>query len=189
MTQTVSKTITLDEFLQQPETQPPQEYIEGKIFTKAMPQGQYSRIQLKLANAINEVTETSQRAIAFTELRCTFADKSIVPDVAVFSWKNLPVNEDETIANQFLNPPDWIIEILSPNQPESLVTKKIVHCLTNGTEMGWLIDPNHKLIFTYTSDNHPLYFEKESEVIPVPHFAKDLQITPGDIFNWLKVKR
>ncbi|AFZ46338.1 protein of unknown function DUF820 [Cyanobacterium stanieri PCC 7202] len=189
MTQTISKTMTLEEFLQQPETQPPQEYINGHIFTKPMPQGQHSTIQGELVTTINSIIKKPQIAWAFPELRCTFADKSIVPDVAVFSWENLPVNEDGTIANQFLSAPDWIIEILSPNPQMSLVTKKIVHCLTNGTQMGWLIDPNHKLIFTYTSNSHPLYFEKESELIPVPHFAQDLQITLGDIFNWLKVKR
>ncbi|WP_206688485.1 hypothetical protein [Cyanobacterium stanieri] len=32
MSQIISKAITPKEFLQQSETQPPQEYIEGKIF-------------------------------------------------------------------------------------------------------------------------------------------------------------
>ena len=111
-----------------------------------------------------------------------------MPDVAVFTWEHLPVNDDGTISNQFLLPPDWIIEILSLKQSMSLVTKKILHCLTNGTQLGWLIDPNQKLIFTYTSNSHPLYFEAENDVILVPDFAKDLQLTLGDIFGWLKVK-
>ncbi|AUC60122.1 protein of unknown function DUF820 [Cyanobacterium sp. HL-69] len=188
MTQAISKPITLEEFLQQPETQPAQEYIEGNIYTKLMPQGQHSTIQGELVTIINSVTKKSKIAWAFPELRCTFTDKSIVPDVAVFEWKNLPVNDDGTISNQFLLPPDWIIEILSPNQSQSLVTKKIVHCLTNGTQMGWLIDPNQKLIFTYTINSHPLYFETENEVIPVPDFTTDVKVTLGDIFGWLQVK-
>ncbi|MBF2057644.1 MAG: Uma2 family endonuclease [Cyanobacterium sp. T60_A2020_053] len=187
MTQTLSKPITLIEFLQQPEIKPPQEYIDGNIYTKPMPQGQHSRIQFKLANAINEVTETTKTAMAFPELRCTFDHKSIVPDVAVFTWAHLPVNDDGTISNQFLLPPDWVIEILSPDQYMGLVTKKIVHCLANGTQLGWLIDPQQKLIFTYTNNNHPLYFEEESDLIPVPDFAQDLKLTLGDIFAWLKV--
>ena len=70
----------------------------------------------------------------------------------------------------------------------SLVTKKILHCLNHGTQLGWLIDPNHKLIFTYTNNSHPLYFEAENEIIPVPDFARELKLTIGDIFGWLKVK-
>ena len=54
--------------------------------------------------------------------------------------------------------------------------------------MGWLIDPNQKLIFTYTINSHPLYFETENEVIPVPDFTTDVKVTLGDIFGWLQVK-
>lgn len=153
-----------------------------------MPQGQHSTIQGELVTTINSVTKKPKIAWAFPELRCTFANTSIVPDVAVFEWQNLPVNDDGTISNQFLLPPDWIIEILSPNQSQSLVTKKIVHSLINGTQLGWLIDPNQKLIFTYTSSHHPLYFELESDLIPLPDFATDLQLTLGEIFGWLRVK-
>ena len=56
MTQTLSKAITLAEFLQQPETKPPQEYIDGNIYAKPMPQGQHSTIQGELVTTINVVT-------------------------------------------------------------------------------------------------------------------------------------
>ncbi|MBL1211373.1 Uma2 family endonuclease [Geminocystis sp. GBBB08] len=188
MIQTPIKLITLEEFLSQPETKPVQEYIDKQIYTKPMSQGQHSRLQLKLSNAINAVTEDNQIALAFPELRCTFAGKSIVPDVAVFLWDKLPVNEDGTIANKFNLAPDWIIEILSPEQYMGLITKKIVHCLDNGSLMGWLIDPQTKLIFTYTNDCHPKVFEDDKDLIPVPNFADKLQLTLGEIFRWLQVK-
>ncbi len=38
MIATIEKTITLEEFLQQPETKPAQEFINGVITTKPMPQ-------------------------------------------------------------------------------------------------------------------------------------------------------
>lgn len=187
MVQTPVKPITLAEFLTQPETKPAQEYFDNQIWTKPMPQGQHSRIQLKLTNAINAVTEDCQIALAFPELRCTFAGKSIVPDVAVFTWDKLPVNEDGTIGNTFEIAPDWIIEILSPDQSMSLVTKKIIDCLNHGTKMGWLIDPHLKLIFTYTNDSHPQVFELDNEIISVPSFAENLPITLGEIFGWLQI--
>lgn len=77
MVQTLVKLITLTEFLTQPETKPAQEYFDNQILAKPMPQGQHSRIQLKLTNAINAVTEDSQIALAFPELRCTFGGRSI----------------------------------------------------------------------------------------------------------------
>jgi Uma2 family endonuclease len=49
MVQTSAKPITLDEFLQLPETKPASEYIDGQIIQKPMPQGQHSTIQGELS--------------------------------------------------------------------------------------------------------------------------------------------
>ncbi len=78
---------TLDRFLQQPETQPASEFIDGCIYQKLMLQGQYSRLQLKLCNQVNVVAEDAQIALALPELCCTFGDRSIVPDIAMFQWE------------------------------------------------------------------------------------------------------
>lgn len=188
MVQTLIKEITLTEFLKQPETKPAQEFIDHKIYTKPMPQVQHSRIQVKLSNAINAVTEDAKIALAFSELRCTFSGRSIVPDISIFTWENLPVNEDGTIANQFNIPPDWIIEILSPDQSMTILIKKILYCLDHGTMLGWIIDPHEKVIFTYAPNNQTQYFEVEKDLIPVPNFIQDFPLTLGDIFGWLKVK-
>lgn len=45
--------ITLEEFLQLPETKPAREYINGEIIQKPMPKGRHSRLQGKLCAAIN----------------------------------------------------------------------------------------------------------------------------------------
>jgi Uma2 family endonuclease len=188
MVQTLTKEITLEDFLQQLETKPAREYIDHHIYTKPMPQGQHSTIQGELVTTINSVTKKQQIAWAFPELRCTFADKSIVPDIAVFTWDHLPVNDDGTIGDRFNIPPDWIIEILSPDQSMTLVTKKILYCLNNGSLMGWIIDPKEKVIFTYISNSLPQFFEENNDLIPVSNFISNWQINLGEIFTWLKVR-
>jgi len=69
----------------------------------------------------------SQRvARAFSELRCTFGDRSIVPGVAVLTWPRIPLDQRDQngeIANAFHLAPDWTIEILSPDQNQTKVTK------------------------------------------------------------------
>jgi Uma2 family endonuclease len=62
MVQTPAKTLTLTEFLQQPETKPAREYIDGQIIQKPMPQGQHSTLQGELVMAINAVTKSSHLA-------------------------------------------------------------------------------------------------------------------------------
>ncbi|MEO0968354.1 MAG: Uma2 family endonuclease, partial [Cyanobacteria bacterium J06639_18] len=72
MATTLHQTTTLEQFLKLPETKPANEYIDGRIYQKPMPQGKHSRLQLKLCNAINQLGEEQQLALAFPELRCTF---------------------------------------------------------------------------------------------------------------------
>ncbi len=112
MVQAPSHKLTLEEFLKLPETKPAYEYIDGQIIQKPMPQGKHSRIQGKLVPAINVVVKPKKIACAFPELRCTFSDRSIVPDIAVFIWNRIPRDENGEIANVFSLAPDWTIEIL-----------------------------------------------------------------------------
>lgn len=58
----------------------------------------------------------------------------------------IPRNKNEEISNTFLLAPDGTIEILSPEQSQTKVTKNILHCLKHGTQMGWLIDPEEQVV-------------------------------------------
>jgi len=119
MVQTVTKPLTIEEFLQLPETKPASEFIDGQIIQKPMPQGKHSTVQLDLGASINLVLKPQHIARAYSELRCTFGGKSIVPDVAVFTWGRIPRDENGEVSNTFSTAPDWTIEILSPNQSKT----------------------------------------------------------------------
>lgn len=187
MVQVPEKTITLEEFLQLPETKPANEYINGQVVQKPMPQGKHSKLQGKLVTAINQVVEDQKIALAFPELRCTFGGRSIVPDVSVFAWDRIPVDDNGDIANVFPIYPDWTIEILSPDQSPTKVTGNILHCLKNGCQMGWLIDPDERSLIIYPLGQQPEVLQEEQEILPVPALVADLQLTVADVFNWLKL--
>jgi Uma2 family endonuclease len=185
--------ITLDRFLGQPETKPVNEYIDGSIHQKPMPQGQHSRLQLKFCNAINAVTEDKQIALAFPELRCTFGGRSIVADVAVFQWERLPMNAEGEIDNVFSEAPDWVIEILSPDQSPISVISNILHCLKHGTEMGWLLFPKERSLLIFQQDRQPLEINdnvNSNEKLLVPDFlSAELNLTINQVFSWLKLRK
>ncbi|MBW4621151.1 MAG: Uma2 family endonuclease [Cyanosarcina radialis HA8281-LM2] len=185
MVRTPTKSLTLEEFLQLPETQPASEYIDGAIVQKPMPQGEDSVVQTELAPAINSIVKPKQIARAFTELRCTFGGRSIVPDLAVFLWDRIPRQENGRIANVFAIAPDWTIEILSPDQSQTKVTKNILHCLKHGTQMGWLIDPEEQSVFVYLPDRPTAVYDEPRMQLPVPEFAKDFHLTVEGLFGWL----
>ena len=150
-----------------------------------MPQGKHSTIQGELVTWINQQLKVRKVARAFPELRCTFGDRSIVPDIAVFAWDRIPRDENRQISDSFAIAPDWTIEILSPMQSQTRVVKNIVHCLHYGTEMGWLIDPNEQTVFVYRSGQEIAILDKASDLLPMPSFAIDLHLTLEMMFTWL----
>ena len=185
MVTTSSKFINLEEFLALPETKPASEYIDGKIIQKPMPQGEHSTIQGELIIALNGALKPQKIARAFPELRCTFGGRSIIPDVTIFTWDRIPRQDNGRIANAFNIAPDWTIEILSPAQSYSRVTKNILHCLDNGTKLGWLIDPQEQSVLVYLRSQQPAFFEAPTDILPIPNFAKAFELTVGELFGWL----
>ncbi|UBF25053.1 Uma2 family endonuclease [Kovacikia minuta CCNUW1] len=185
MVQTPAKSLTLEEFLKRPETKPASEYIKGQIIQKPMPQGKHSTVQRELTFAVDRPLRDKQIARAFPELRCTFGGRSTVPDVAVFTWDRIPRDENGKVLNSFEIPPDWTIEILSPDQSPTRVIRNILHCLDHGTQMGWLIDPDEEVVFVYFGDRTVRVFDIAEQLLPVPSFATDIQLTVGELFSWL----
>jgi len=185
MVQTPSKALSLEEFLLLPETKPASEYINGEIIQKPMPQGKHSTIQTEESGLINLNLKPQRIARAFTELRCTFGSRSIIPDIAVFTWERIPLDENGEIANIFTLAPDWTIEILSPDQNQTKVTKNILHCLQHQTQMGWLIDPSEQTVFVFVGQTIQV-FDQSSQILPIPDFARNFQQTVGDLFGLLR---
>lgn len=185
MVQTPLKLLTLGEFLKLPETEPASEYIDGQVIQKPMPQGKHSSIQTEMSTIVNANLRSKQIARAFSELRCTFGGRSTIPDIAVFTWARIFRDENGEIANIFQSAPDWTIEILSPDQSQTKVTKNILHCLNHGTEIGWLIDPDERTIFVSQPQQQTLVFDLPEQQIVIPSFAGELKLTVAEIFNWL----
>ena len=175
--------LTLEEFLKLPETKPASEFINGEIVQKPMPQGEHSRLQFKLCAVVNEVAEPQKIAIAFPELRCTFGGDSVVPDVVVFRWERIPVRLSGRIANRFEIHPDWSIEILSPDQSQTKVLGKLLHCSQHGTELGWLIDPEEESILVVFPEQRVQLLSGTAQLPILSEIA--LELTVEQVFGWL----
>lgn len=185
MTSVSTQSMTLEEFLQLPETKPASEYIEGTIIQKPMPKGKHSQLQLRLCNTINEATQDKKIAYALPELRCSFGNRSIVPDIAVFRWSQIPFDADGEIPDDFLIAPSWTIEILSPQQGSNRVTGNILHCLNHGGELGWLLDPSDRSVLTFSPRQAPELWEGNAP-LPVLH-GIELELSSSQVFDWLKM--
>jgi Uma2 family endonuclease len=173
----------LEEFLKLPETEPASEFIDGEIFQKPMPQGEHSVLRGAVCETIDEVAKSQKIAKAFSELRCTFGGRSIVPDVAVFRWERIPFLPSGRIANSFEINPDWSIEILSPNQSQTKVLDKLLHCSRHGTELGWLLEPEEESILAvFPGQKVELY--RGTAQLPIIE-GIELALTVDNVFSWL----
>ncbi|MDF5723457.1 MAG: Uma2 family endonuclease [Rhizonema sp. PD37] len=156
-------TTPLAEFLSQPniEASPAWELINGKAQQKSMPTLFHSRLQRNLVNYINRHTEEFE---AVQELRCIVAPYSPVPDISVIACDRL--NDDGPLEGA----PDWLIEIRSPDQSTLDLQNKILHCLSNGTQLAWLIDITRQQVWVWLGDDLPLVCS-----------AQDILPTLGDL--------
>jgi Uma2 family endonuclease len=148
----------LDRFLQQSEIEssPAWEFIEGESEQKPMPTLFHSRLQRNLVNAINNQTRDYE---AIQELRCVVPPLSPVPDIAVVKADRLG-SED----GPFLGAPDWLIEILSPDQNILKLQTKILHCLTHGTQLAWLIDMYRQQVWVWNQTALPLIYQQSDRL-------------------------
>ncbi|MCT7983343.1 Uma2 family endonuclease [Laspinema sp. A4] len=176
--------ITLEDFLQLPETQPASDYINGVIYRKLMPQGEHSRLQARLLSLINQLGEPQNLVSAFPELRCTFGGSAIVPDISVFESHRIPRKPNGRVENRFTIAPDWTIEILSPDQSATRVIQKIILCLNHGTKLGWLVDPEDESVLIFKPNQNP-ELKTGEDALPGLSVLTDWQLSAQDLFGWL----
>jgi len=170
--------MTLTEFLALPdiETSPAWEFINQVAEQKTMPTLFHSRIQKRLLMIIDQAAQGYE---ALPELRCILPNSSVVPDVSIIDKKRLPPNNQ---AIEFA--PDWIIEILSPDQRATKVITKIQVCLEAGAKLAWLIDPVEEVVMVFWNDR-PLEILQGSSLLPVLSNLQ-LELTPMEIFSWMQ---
>jgi Uma2 family endonuclease len=142
----------LAEFLTQPniEASPAWEFINGQAAKKTQSTLFHSRLQRNLVNWINQQTD---RYEAIPELRCIIPPISPVPDIAVIGIDRLPATD-----GPFTGAPDWMIEIRSPDQSILDLQNKILHCLTHGTQLAWLIDIQRQQIWVWQANELPIVY-------------------------------
>ncbi|KAB8331923.1 Uma2 family endonuclease [Scytonema tolypothrichoides VB-61278] len=181
---TVPATTTLKEFLELPyvDESPPWEFMNGEAIQKPMGGGKHSLLQKRLIAVIDAAGSQYE---SFPELRCTFGNRSVVRDVVVVATHQLPLDDSGDIISSGIEfPPPWVIEILSPAQSQTKVTGNILHCLRNGTQLGWLIDPSERSILVYHRDRLPDLLTG-ADVLPVLENI-NLTLSVDEVFSWLK---
>lgn len=152
----LERPLTLEEFLQLPERKPPFEYEEGP----------------------------SKLARAFSELRVTFGGRSYVPDVSVFRWDRIPCDPDGRVADDFFEPPDLVVEIVSPKQSVNALVRCCLWFTENGVPAPLLVDPADESILRFTPGAPPEVLRGENS-IELGSLFPGAQLKVADLFESL----
>jgi Uma2 family endonuclease len=64
------------------------------------------------------------------------------------------------------------------------VINNILFCLKQGTKLGWLVEPQERLVLVFKPNQQPEFFESE-QVLPVLEVLEDLQLSVNTLFSWL----
>src|SRR5260370_41157551 len=182
------RSLTLDEFLRLPEEEPALELEpDGTVSHKVSPKGQHSTLQLALCERINEFARPRHLALAFPELRTVYAGAAYVPDVAVYRWQRIPRTSDGKVANDFREPPDGAIEIVSSEQSTNALIRRSLWYVHHGVGIALLIDPSDESVIRWHAQD-PTAVLRRTDEISFGDVVPGLQFTVGAIFDVLYLR-
>ncbi len=182
--------LTLEEFLRRPDLgeKPHLEYIDGRIEAKVAAFKTHSVLQDEMAASLNGFARPRGLGRAFPELRCTFAGRSIIPNVTFLLDDYIALDERGMYADETPIPPDLHIKILSPDRREKKTREKMIHSTANGCPLGWMIHPDGLTIHVFRPGREP-------ELLPPDGVQDGAPVLPGfllrvsEVFDWLVVRR
>ena len=178
--------MTLEEFLRWPriDEKPYLEFHDGRIEVKVSPKTLHSVLEDEITHALNRIARPAKLGRAFPELRCTFAGRSIVPDVTFLLEEHIQVDARGRYVDEIPIPPDIQVEVRSPNQSIKKTKEKLLHAVANGCPLGWFLDPYHDTIDVFRPGLPP-------ERLPADGLLDASPVLPGfrvpvaEVFGWL----
>ena len=182
----VGATLTLEEFLRTPgiDERPYKEFIDGRIETKMSPRAKHSLVTLRLLDHMLRHARPGQLGLPLPELRCTFAGRSLIPDIAFLLAVHIRVDESGRILNVVLCPPDIHIEIVSPDQSVEKCREKLRFSVSHGCPLGWLIDPERETVQIFRPGRRP-------RLVAIGGILEGEPVLPGyrlplhELFGWM----
>jgi len=161
--------------------------LTSKLMTTVLNQTLTLRHSFLQKQLLTKLQDPNDRYLTLPELRCTFGNRSIVPDIVVLSLAKIRLSDRGEPEDNFLEAPDWPIEILSPDQSTSRVIDNLLHCLNSVSQLGWLVDPNDYSVLILTPPQDIKIYRGDQSLPVLPDLA--LQFTAQEIFDWLKINK
>jgi Uma2 family endonuclease len=182
-----TRNMPLEQFLRLPEEEPALEYEQGMVTQKVSPKGKHSRLQPAICEIFDRLARPRRLALAFSELRVTFSGRSYVPDVALYRWDRIPVDERGQVADVFTEPPDLVVEIVSPDQSTNALIRRCLWFVAHGVQVALLVDPLDDSVILFRPATVPQALHGLDR-IDLEEILPGLDLTAHALFDTLNVR-
>lgn len=176
--QTPVKPVSVEEYLTNPAWEHC-EYVDGELVELNVGSKPHAKIQTKCARKLDEHLDKHPGGYVAIEMRCRLTvsgrTRFRLPDVAV-------VLGDKSTEDRFLDrAPDMVVEIRSPDDTVSSLTRKMSEYLENGTKLAWLVLPEERSVLILTPNAAPRT-ALAGETLDGGDLLPDLKIAVDDLF-------
>lgn len=146
------KLLTAQEFSQLPD--PPdgsrQELVRGVIVMSPPPRGYHGRCCLNIGFLLEQFVRERNLGMVFCNdtgvITETDPDSVRGPDIAYWSFRRLTQIPKDSYIKE---PPDLVVEVLSPGNEWKEIHAKVVEYLTAGVPLVWIVDPETRTVGIY----------------------------------------
>jgi Uma2 family endonuclease len=150
------------------------------------PKGRHSALQIWFVETINGFARSRRLALAFSELRDIFGGAAYVPDISVYRWERIPRDASGLVADNFTEPPDIAIEIVSPHQSVNSLVRRSVWYVDNGVRVALVVDPDDLSVLSFRP-NQPPRSARAAESIDLADVLPGFALTAADVFGALRI--
>jgi Uma2 family endonuclease len=177
----------LAEFLRMPEAEPALELYRGVVSQKVAAKGPHGAIQFELGRRIANAGDEGEPVRVFTETRINVGPESFVPDLIAYREERVPTNEYDEISDDFFDPPDVAVEVISPGQVLSTLRERCRDMANLGVGVVLLIVPRGRTVRVFRSGTEigPL---QGAAMIDLSDCISALRFTVDDVFSALRAR-
>lgn len=171
--------ITLEQYEALPE-EDRAEVFDGQIYYMASPSQEHQAISMELSTMLNIYLKSKKYPcrVFHAPFDVKLGDDPLTivqPDILVVCDK------DKLDGKRCNGAPDFIIEIVSPGNPEDDYIRKLYHYKNAGVREYWIVDPRRKIVTVNAFAEHALNIQYSFDSVIKVGIYEDLFLDFSDI--------
>ena len=179
--------MTLAEFLKLPEVKPARELRNGVVQQRGYNTGPGSAIMTWLAIQIHQFAEPRELAEAFISTRLILGDDSYVPNVVVYLWDRVPIDETGKYACYPRVAPDLAVEILAADEDINALFSRGRELIDHDVRVALLIYPKGRNVYLLRPKDETVQLG-DGDAIDITDVLPGFELSVAELFEQMRAR-